>query len=501
MKSKRRNTRIAAIEILPTILRLVVLDPQAEGGIKVKTTSHVWRHESNSLTGDEGRLELAAALRQIASQHRLGNVPLHVALSGDFCVTRVVTGLNDVVRRELAELEQRSDLYLSLGHGAKATASCVATVDARHQRAMLAVANDRVLKSISEALQRANLQTVTVEPALVSLCRLVGYLHADSEKPCLVVRGDERGVEVGISYGGQLLLDYRPAARDAKEQVGEIIASHFHRLKRYCERYTRVDGGKLETVFVSGDPALFEMVESGLRKADLNVTPLTPQAVDPSSDLASASLNAEFAAAVGAAVMQLVPGGAQPLHVNLLHRSHAHGGSALLPSLLKAGWPIAAMLLLSASALGVVQYERMHLSALQTELESLAPQQSEARQLRMQAMNDKQETRHLLRIGQELRSPAWDQLAASISQCMPEDVWLDDMRFDGQGRLQLVGASFTEDGVFEFVRWLEKIPALEHVALSGTRPTRLDIGPATQFDVRCDFAGRNEIKEPRDDNG
>jgi hypothetical protein len=65
----------------------------------------------------------------------------------------------------------------------------------------------------------------------------------------------------------------------------------------------------------------------------------------------------------------------------------------------------------------------------------------------------------------------------------------------------LAGASFTEDGVFEFVRWLERFPELTHVALSGTRPTRLTIGPATQFDVRCDFIGASKRQESNDGNG
>jgi hypothetical protein len=501
VKSSRRSTRIAAVEILPSLVRLAVLEPQLEGGIKVQTAAIEWRQAANSLSADDGRLELAAALRQLASQYRLTNVPLHVALSGDFCVTRVVTGLNEVVRRELAELEQRSDLYLSLGHGTKATASCTAPIDARHQRAMLAVANDRVLTSISEALQRAGLQTTSIEPALVSLCRLVGQLNADNERPALIVRGDERGVEVGITYGGQLLLDYRPAARQAKEQAGEIIASHFHRLQRYCDRYVRVDGGKLTSVYVSGEPALIGMVERGLSSAELKVCPLAAQEMDPSWNIAGGANSAEFAAAIGAALASVATVPQQALKVNLLHRRHAHARTAILPALARHCWPIAAALLLSLAGAGYLQLEKVRLAQLEEELEILEPQKSEVRILRMRAVNDKVEADHLQRIANGITSPAWDKLSATISQCMPQDVWLDDVRVDAQGRLQLVGASFTEDGVFEFVRWLEKIPALEHVALSGTRPTRLDTGPATQFDVRCDFTGASGKKEKKDDNG
>lgn len=500
MKSTRRQTRIAAIEILPSIVRLALLEPQEGGPLKVVTTSVPWRQESLSLAADDGRLELAAALRQLSSQYRLASAPLHVALSGDFCVTRVVTGLNDAVRRELAELEQRSELYLSLGHGAKATSSAIVNIDARHQRALLAVANDRLLNSVSEAIGRAGLQAATVEPALVSLCRLLGHLGTDRENPTLVVRGDERGVEVGISYGGQLLLDYRPAARHAKEQAGDIIGSHLHRLQRYCERYVRVDSGKLTSVYVSGDPNLVGMVEQGLSKTDLAIKPLAPHEIDPLWQLTSPASAPEFAAAFGAALQGLASS-TGALQVNLIDRKHAHARAELIPALARTLWPVAAVLAISMCGVGAIQWERYQLRGLEAQLAELEPQQAEARMLRMKAINDQQEIAHIECIRKRISSPAWNELASNISRCLPEDVWLDDMKVDSQGRLQLVGASFTEDGVFEFVRWLEKLPNLEHVALSGTRPTRLDVGPATQFDVRCDFSGASETKERKNDNG
>jgi Tfp pilus assembly protein PilN len=499
MKSNRRNKCSAAVEILPSMIRLAILEPQADERIHVETVAVPWRRSDSTLTDDEGRLELAAALRQLASQHRLANVPLHVSLSGDFCVTRIVTGLNEEVRRELAELEQRSELYLSLGHGAKATASCVSAIDARHQRAMLAVANDRVLGAMCDALERAGLQVAGIEPALVSLCRLIGELGADREHPALVVRGDERGVEVGISYGGQLLLDYRPAARHAKEQAGEIIGSHFHRLQRYCERYVRVDGGKLQTVYVSGDESLVHMVERGLH-SDLAVRPLAPQAIDARWELSGSGSSPEFAAAIGAAGLALAAQQSD-FHVDLIDRKRALNRVALGPALVRTLWPAAAVLLLSACGFGAMQYEKYRHNSLQEELAALEPQQAEARHLRMRTVSDKQEIAFTQAIMKSVRSPNWLELSTLISQCLPQDVWLDDVRVDGQGRLQLVGASFTEDGVFQFVRHLEQLPGLNHVALGGTRPTRLDVGPATQFDVRCDFDGRSDKKEKTNGNG
>jgi Tfp pilus assembly protein PilN len=322
-------------------------------------------------------------------------------------------------------------------------------------------------------------------------------LEVDKEQPAVVVRGDERGVEVGISYGGQLLLDYRPAARQAKEQAAEIIGSHWNRLQRYCDRYVRVGGGQLSSVFVSGEQGLVDMVERGLASSKLEVRPLSASAIDARWEMSSSAAAGEFAAAIGAALLG-TKAGQQQFFVNLIDRRRAHGHAALGPALAKALWPAAAMLLVSLGAFGAMQYQRLQRNALDAELALLEPQRSEARLLRMRAMNDQHDIEQLTRIGEHVHSLAWNELAATISQCLPEDVWLDDMKVDGQGRLQLVGASFTEDGVFEFVRWLEQVPMLEHVALSGTRPTHLGIGPATQFDVRCDFTGKSD-REARHD--
>jgi Tfp pilus assembly protein PilN len=255
----------------------------------------------------------------------------------------------------------------------------------------------------------------------------------------------------------------------------------------------------LTSVFVSGDPNFVAMVERGLSERDMTVRPLAPQAIDARWNILDAASSPEYAAALGAALIGIRAG--QPLSVNLIDPRKSQGGIALLPALARTLWPVAAMVTIALGGVGVVHWESRRYHALESELALLEPQQTVARLLRIRALKEKQEIAHLLRIAQLVRTQNWHQLSTTISQCMPEDVWLDDMRVDGQGRLQLVGASFTEDGVFEFVRWLEKLPGLEHVALSGTRPTRLDIGPATQFDVRCDFSGASTPKERNNGNG
>ena len=65
-------------------------------------------------------------------------------------MTRVITGPTEDVRREFAELEERSLRYLTLGPGPKALAGNTQQLDARHQHALLAVANQRTLDHLMQ---------------------------------------------------------------------------------------------------------------------------------------------------------------------------------------------------------------------------------------------------------------------------------------------------------------------------------------------------------------
>ena len=127
-------------------LALVVRSPSGnDDEDKVVTRSVRWRNEATSLHTERGVQELTEAFRTLVSDERLAGAKVRIALGGEFCVTRVITGPTEDVRREFAELEERSLRYLTLGPGRKALAGNIQQLDARHQYALLAVANQRTL--------------------------------------------------------------------------------------------------------------------------------------------------------------------------------------------------------------------------------------------------------------------------------------------------------------------------------------------------------------------
>ena len=85
----------------------------------------------------------------------------------------------------------------------------------------------------------------------------------------------------------------------------------------------------------------------------------------------------------------------------------------------------------------------------------------------------------------------WHEFLAQVGGCLPKGVWLDTMQVDRDGRVSLHGPSFTEDGIYQFVKQLGGIQVVHIPALEQTRPIQLGNGPATLFDVKCSLNGRN----------
>ena len=150
MNRNSKTPRFASIEVGSSQLHVCVVHTGADGTPRCETTTKTWRREADSLRTEQGQSELTEALRRVSADLRLAGTSTWVALTGDYCVTRVISGTNEYVRREIAELEQRSCLYLSLGHGAKALAANFQPIDARHSHALLSVVNQNTIDVVAQ---------------------------------------------------------------------------------------------------------------------------------------------------------------------------------------------------------------------------------------------------------------------------------------------------------------------------------------------------------------
>jgi len=482
-----QQKRSVAIEITHDSLHICINDQREDAASCFHAESVPWRTSAVALDSETGSQELTVALKRLVATHKLHGQTVLLALGGDFCVTRVVSGKSEYVRQQLHEYEERSSSYFILGHGPKTLGRSVRDVDAKHQHALLSIVSQHALTTVMEAVTRAGLKADVVEPSIVATCRLLGYVGGDHDEPALVIQLGQRTVELGVSYRGQLLLDYRPSGHDARSSVAEIVARHLIRLQRYCDRYVQFTHGQITRVYLVGDSeTVLELAKSFDERTELQATVLDHDYVVNHSDLAIDSSTVETMAAFGTCLRPRSEG-IQQVSPNLLERVRSYSREPLLPALAKTLWPVAAAVFIAGATWTTALYEYRACCTLETRLETFEPQLRKTRVLRMQLIDRRTKVENLLAIDSVLHSTPWHTITQTIGQCLPDDVWLQSMNVDGNHRITILGVALTEDGVFELVGHLRKYPAIERVALQGTKFARFRAGPVTQFSIECEI--------------
>ncbi len=483
-------------------LALVVRNTGAEGSAdRIVTRSIRWRNDATSLNTDQGIHELTDAVRTLVAEERLSGAKVRIALGGEFCVTRVITGPTEDVRREFAELEERSLRYLTLGPGPKALAGNTQQLDARHQHALLAVANQQTLDHLMQISDAVGLQIESIEPSLIALSRAQAQLRESCKEAALLIQIDEGAAELGICHGGRLLLDYRPGGHVDAENVADLVAQHLSRLQRYIERYHSYLDAPLRHVYLAGDAEAVSRARkkfAELRKFELHV--LEPADIDMPWQHAADMPGTDLAAALGTA-MALYSDASEKQGPNLIENSLAQLREPLRPILIRSILPVAAVLLV-ATALFVLRLQQWSgISAVREELDKLAPICARANELRLNLAAAESKLTQLTSLEKQLPQPNWQQILSHVSQSMPDDVWLDRLTFHDGKSASLTGASYTDGGVYDFVGYLKQVPDISEIALEGTGVGQSTTGPTTNFTLQLtmsNVADRNDKEAHHD---
>ena len=497
---RRRATgaRTTAVEICHSVLRVAIVT-RSDGNSPdtVATRTIRWRNESasfqpfHSAGADE---ELVNAFRRLVAEEKLAGTAFRITLGGEICVTRVVSGSVDYVRREMTHLEERSQRYLSLGAGRKAIAGDIRKIDARHEHALLAVSNQKTLDLLIHIAETVGVRIESVEPSLVALGRVVEHTHQTEDEPFIVMHVDEQSVELGICYRGKLLLDYRPSDRNAVNHIGQIVRQHLPRLQRYCTRHYSFLEKPLRKILVSGDPASAEETVASFVDSDTLLAEETPlDRCETTWTFPDDIPGSDMAAALGAA-LTFLPNEVGGLSPNLMEHVIARTRKPMRPVLIRSLLPMAAVLLIAAALLGVNRAQDGRRDALQQQLEELAPAQAKTIELRLTRGSIEHRLSHLRSLESALTRRRWAGVIAGVGQCMPNDVWLDRMSIQDGHEVQLAGASYADSGIYEFVRWLEAAPTLDGVALDGTRPGQTSNGPSTNFDIKLTLTNSDDYE-------
>jgi hypothetical protein len=501
-RRRKADARVFVIELTRSELRWVMIERAAMGGVdQVTASSAQWRHEAASLDTPEGLAELTAALREAARRHNMFTADVRIVLSGEYCVTRTVRGAVDEVRAELQRLEQRSRLYLALGPGEKVLVSHMRLLDARHAHALAAACNKAVLETVQAAAEAAGLEVTMIEPALSALARAVNRLPDAPAEPFLLLNFNESATEIGVCYEGQLLLDYRPGGATKIQELPALLASHLNRLNRHVGRYLRTSSTGLKRVLLCGEPAIVSAAASQFkRNSPLEIRLVRPADVQASWQLAPGAAEAATAAALGGLLLGYLP--AEECDApNLMQHILAGKLEPLRPRLLRSALPLAATLLV-AFALGVVNVrERGELEAMQAEFNALSVAATRATELRLQLTTADAKLAQLRQLAAKLPGKVGGQFIRRLGECMPADVWLNQLTVVDRTSARVQGASYLDAGVYDFVQWLERSPGVDDVALKRTGSTASPSGPATSFELELALGDSNgqAIQEARHD--
>jgi Tfp pilus assembly protein PilN len=488
-RRKQSEGRYAIFEVCRSMLHLalVVRGSGADANDKVLTRSVRWRNEATSLHTERGVEELTEAFRTLVSDERLAGARARIALGGEFSVMRVITGPTEDVRREFAELEERSLRYLTLGPGPKALAGDIQQLDARHQHALLAVANQRTLDLLMRIAESVNLQIESIEPSLLALSRSQAHLRDACQEACLMIQLDEDNAELGICHGGRLLLDYRPGGHTSAENVADVVALHLSRLQRYLERYHSYLNVPLRHVYLAGDAAAVARACANFEKLkNFEVHVLEPRDLDMPWNHVADPPGTGLAAALGTA-MAIYSDTSKVQGPNLIESTLAQQREPMRPILIRSLIPVAAVMLIAATLALLHLNQWRQVAQVRSELEALTPACVRATELRLKLTAADAKLEQLKALANQLPKPEWENMLNRISNSMPEDVWLDRLSIQDGRSVSLSGASYSDGGVYDFVGYLKQVPGIEEPALEGTGVGQSPSGPTTNFDLKLSF--------------
>ena len=447
------------------------------------TKSINWRGEQEPLPNAVAAEQFAASLKELVAKERAVGCSASLVLNGDLCVSRVTKGPSVEVNRSLDDLDDRSQLYLSLGPGAKTSATSRLNIDARHEMAVVSVAGEQTVRRLVDAASSAGLELQSIEAETIALARAHAALQPEDDEPVLLVQFDGEEFEIAISHKGNLWLDYRPGGNVKGACISDVLAQHHSRLQRFCQRWLGDFNMELKKVYLAGDTstvrkAVKSLAGSGEYDARVMDTKLA-------SDLwqkAPEGLDSSHVVLMGRVLREIDAAPETPAP-NLMGRWIAESRKHVRPILLRAAAPIAAVLLL-ALGLAFANYRvQARVATLEVQVAELMPAELEHKQIMLGLIASEDKLKRLGRLSEGITKPNLTGVLTTVGGCLPDDVWLDRMQVHDLAKIQVSGASYSESGVYDFVRHLELAPALQQVALEGTGVQHTREGPATSFDL------------------
>ena len=485
-ESDKTVNRSTCIEISPS--RVTLIDVRSDDDLANATveTSEVVVDGGPLRLGDSGSTDpLVETLRPLVREASLQGEPVSVLLGGEYCATRVIRGDEDAIRREMQELEKLKQHYMGLGRGEKALASVIRSIDAREERATVAIAVEATLEMLIEAAQAVGIELETVEPTTVALARMAGYLEIDREQPIALISSDVAGTDIGLVFEGELLVHHRLRAPLETEGESERVRQQLCLMSQYAGRFSPVAREKsLPVYLVDSSDATVEL-ESHLKSdADLDVRRLEESESFPGWQWSGKQQNGSVLPCVGGSLRAFLGHRAAPapdLVHNLTGTSHLKAVMARR----KMVFPLVAAGLIGIALGCAAFWESAKASQLRSNLKRFESEEQKFEQMKLEFMASQRFNTSTKAIGQQVSGIDWQRELRLLAQCKPKGIWLKRVALSQDGTLSISGNGDRDESVHEFQKWLDSAPSFRQVQVTSTRP-----GERIQFEMECKIRGR-----------
>ncbi|OYP34425.1 PilN domain-containing protein [Rhodopirellula sp. MGV] len=486
---RKRTKRTVGLEISPAGIALAysekaISDGTAESQDRLVLDRVSFPADSGPARGDWNDGTLQTHLSELVQRHGLAGQAVYCAIGGHACVTRVLSGTDQHVDNELTELAARTERYIGMGLGEKVRTEYTQRIDAKRKRVWVTVAMRDVVEAISAATRSTGLRLANLEHTMVVLCRVLHTCGRDDNEPVLLVIDDLGRMDLGISYKGRLLLDYRPALLDKSIEQGEVIQRHLKCLRRYVQSQVPEAPSDLQTVYVAS-------ISETNDAADRSPFPFDDlcEKLSVDSDLTPDS---SVIAAIGLVRSQIEASNANESNnlVATLRSDHKLPWAKLLTST----WPIIAAAVVTFALLALDLRLSSRIEQISLQIDSYLDEVDASEELRATLTSRIEYANEVRQLSESVHKPRWAETIWAIGNDLPNRVWLESIQFHTDNSVMVVGISRSDDGVFEYLRRLRSCPLLTRVALQSTSAHRGISTTEVRFEVSAELAKPTELQ-------
>lgn len=439
---------------------------------------------------------LSEALNDLVRQQRISRNPVRLCISDSLCVSRVAIGDKEEVDREIEQIRQRSQLYISLGLGQKLTGTFRTKHPAGGDYVLATIVNQSVLTHIVTACNSAHLSIEFIEPNAGSISRGIaefGFKGNVPSLPVLQVTIRESRCDLNLAFDGRLMLSYSIAGFESLHSAGSQVASNMTRLRRFCSHHNLQ--GELNQVILFGDDHEVVQFQNGLlEKSKLTVLNNAESTAAHDSDRSNAAQSNAANDGNGSKVVRIALRSIAEFDASnesllgppdLIDQMKNLHGKSFVGRLARASWPSFVAVALVLCGFGYSWFRYAETKSKRLQLDLLLEEFADAEYELEHWETERERLRYYQAVESRLVMFDWRQLVGAVSRCLPENARLDSIALEDRETLILKGEMVEEDRTYEMLGALKRLPQIQKVTVEAIGAAKEQEAEKQHFDIRC----------------